>query len=54
MPDLTIWTFLLAAGLLVSLICLVLSAFKVNFSIPAWVVWAILALVCFILLFNGG
>jgi len=47
--DASILRLLVILALLVSLICLVLSAFRVAFSIPGWVVWAILFLLCLVI-----
>jgi len=43
---------LVLLALVVSGICLVLTILRVSFSIPAWVVWAILTLLC-LLFFLG-
>jgi hypothetical protein len=43
---------LVLVALLVSVVCLVLSLFKVPFTIPAWVVWAMFTL-AFLLMWLG-
>ena len=40
---------LLLIAVLVSAVCLVLSLLRVPYSVPGWVIWAILLLLCLIL-----
>jgi hypothetical protein len=46
--DASILRLLVILALLVSGVCLVLSAFRVAFSIPAWVMWGIIFLLCLV------
>jgi hypothetical protein len=50
--DPMIWTILLWLAFAVCLAALVLSIFRVAFSLPGWLVWAILSLLCFLLLLG--